>query len=146
MHLVSGGESTGVWLHSIGSLTIFTSDANEFKMTGELETGCIKLALHAICKVFEHEYIDRRQSRERESELQRTVFTVLQALANVCNCPSFSAPPITEDIAFSQTLTDVATVDEQTVVIACVVVVKLIQVLMDGMRGTGIGIAMVTTG
>lgn len=35
---------------------------------------------------------------------------------------------------------------EQTVVVACVVVVRLMQVLMDGIMGTGIGIAIVTTG
>lgn len=39
-----------------------------------------------------------------------------------------------------------AAIVEQTVVVACVVVVRLIHVLMDGIIGTGIGIAIVTTG
>lgn len=72
------------------------------------------------------------------------VLTVLQASANACNW-LFSVLLVAA-IRFPALVRDGTTAGEQTVVVACVVVVRLMQVLMDGIIGTGIGIAIVTIG
>lgn len=49
LDFVCTGESTGVTLHSIGSLITFTSEAKEFKITGApVATGCKRLELQVI--------------------------------------------------------------------------------------------------
>lgn len=49
LDFVCKGESTGVTLHSIGSLITFTSEANEFKITGAaVVIGCKRLELTVI--------------------------------------------------------------------------------------------------
>lgn len=92
--------------------------------------------------------ISSANKREPNNALAKTPqkLTLLHASANACNWfPGFPVSPLTV-VTSTALLSEGTTIGEQTVVVACVVVVKLIHVFMDGIMGTGIGMAMVTAG